>query len=145
LGSKTSRPIAIAIALVSRITVYMLRTGCFSAICNAKATLGSAASAVIIASTWLMLKPTVDAQTRGEMQSLLLSVWENHRPTVVFVTHDIEEALLLADRALVLSHRPSSIRERIEVPWERPRSYDLVLTPEFVTLRGQVRASMHRG
>jgi ABC-type nitrate/sulfonate/bicarbonate transport system ATPase subunit len=86
----------------------------------------------------------LDAQTRSEMQGLLLSVWQKHKSTVVFVTHDIEEGLLLADRVVVLSSAPGVVREIMDVPISRPRSYEVVLTPEFVTLRGKIRDLMQR-
>ena len=63
----------------------------------------------------------LDAQTRWALQSELLRVWSMHRKTVVFVTHDIEEAILLGDRVLVMTGRPGRIREDIRVPLDRPR------------------------
>lgn len=82
----------------------------------------------------------LDAQTREEMQALLLSVWQRHERTVIFVTHDVEEALLLADRVVVLSKRPARVLETIPVDFPRPRSYELVLEPAFADLRRRVRA-----
>jgi ABC-type nitrate/sulfonate/bicarbonate transport system ATPase subunit len=84
----------------------------------------------------------LDAQTRAEMQGLLLRLWELHRTTIVFITHDIEEGLLLADRALILTKRPAWISHIIQVPLDRPRSYDTVMTPEFVALRAHARDLM---
>jgi NitT/TauT family transport system ATP-binding protein len=86
----------------------------------------------------------LDAQTRSEMQALLLDVWQRHRSTVLFVTHDIEEGLLLADRAVVLSHGPGRIRTIIQTGFPRPRSYDTVLDPKFVAMRGEVRSLLQR-
>lgn len=63
----------------------------------------------------------LDAQMRLVIQEELLSLWEQTRPSVLYVTHDIEEALLLADRVLVMSGRPGCIREEIMVPFDRPR------------------------
>lgn len=77
----------------------------------------------------------LDAQTRLLMQELLLDVWEKFRTTVVFVTHDIDEALLLADRIVVMTSRPGKIKEIIPVPFERPRRSSLVTTPEFAQLK----------
>ncbi|EON14090.1 nitrate ABC transporter ATP-binding protein [Pandoraea sp. SD6-2] len=81
----------------------------------------------------------LDAQTRGMMQALLLDVWSEHRQSVVFVTHDIDEALFLADRILVMSAGPGTIIEDIRVPFARPRerdeAHDLVTEPAFVALK----------
>ena len=64
----------------------------------------------------------LDAQTRLVMQQELLRIWREHRKTVLYVTHDIEEAVLLGDRVLVLSGRPGRIREEIPIPLARPRT-----------------------
>jgi NitT/TauT family transport system ATP-binding protein len=81
----------------------------------------------------------LDAQTRAMMQSLLLDVWSEHKPTVIFVTHDIDEALFLADRIFVMSASPGTILEELRVPFARPRvrgeTHDLVTEPEFVALK----------
>jgi NitT/TauT family transport system ATP-binding protein len=63
----------------------------------------------------------LDAQTRWVLQAELLRVWSADRKLVVFVTHDVEEAVLLADRVLVMTGRPGRIREDIRIPMERPR------------------------
>jgi len=77
----------------------------------------------------------LDAQTRAEMQSFLLELWQQHRSTVIFVTHDIEEGLLLSDRVVVLGKGTEGIREIVEVGIPRPRRYDVTLTQEFIDLR----------
>jgi NitT/TauT family transport system ATP-binding protein len=82
---------------------------------------------------------SLDAQTRVELQEWLLALWQAHRFTVLFVTHDIEEGLLLADRAIVLKRAPGRIEREIRVPMPRPRSEDTVLEPEFVAMRREVR------
>ena len=64
---------------------------------------------------------SLDSQTKMVMQQQLLSIWKEHRPTVIYVTHDIEEAILLGDRVLVMTGRPGRIREEISVQLERPR------------------------
>jgi ABC-type nitrate/sulfonate/bicarbonate transport system ATPase subunit len=82
----------------------------------------------------------LDAQTRTLMQELLLSVWERHHQTVLFVTHDIEEALLLADRVCVMTARPGRIKKSIVVKLPRPRAIEITASPEFNALRLEVLA-----
>jgi ABC-type nitrate/sulfonate/bicarbonate transport system ATPase subunit len=82
----------------------------------------------------------LDAQTRSLMQELLLAVWERHHQTVLFVTHDIEEALLLADRVCVMTARPGCIKKSIEVRLARPRALEITASPEFNALRLEVLA-----
>jgi NitT/TauT family transport system ATP-binding protein len=74
---------------------------------------------------------SLDAQTREVMQLELLRIWQARRKTVVFVTHQIDEAAFLADRVVVMSARPGRIREDIAMPFERPRKLALKRTPEF--------------
>ncbi len=81
---------------------------------------------------------SLDAQTRTLMQELLLALWERHHQTVLFITHDIEEALLLADRVCVMTARPGRIKKSIPVPMPRPRSIELTTSPEFNLLRREV-------
>jgi NitT/TauT family transport system ATP-binding protein len=74
----------------------------------------------------------LDAQTRLAMQELLTGIWQHKRTTILFVTHDVDEALFLADRVVLLSSRPGRIRQELQVPFERPRSFeDLVADPRF--------------
>jgi ABC-type nitrate/sulfonate/bicarbonate transport system ATPase subunit len=81
---------------------------------------------------------SLDAQTRTLMQELLLSLWERHQQTVLFITHDIEEAVLLADRVCVMTARPGRIKKSIEVRMPRPRSIESTTSPEFNALRREV-------
>ena len=83
---------------------------------------------------------SLDAQTRMLMQELLLQVWEQHHRTVLFITHDIEEALLLADRVCVMTARPGRIKKSIEVGIPRPRAIEVTTSPEFNALRREVLA-----
>ena len=80
----------------------------------------------------------LDAQTRSLMQELLLAVWERHQQTVLFVTHDIEEALLLADRVCVMTARPGRVKKSIQVGLPRPRALEITASPEFNALRLEV-------
>jgi ABC-type nitrate/sulfonate/bicarbonate transport system ATPase subunit len=80
----------------------------------------------------------LDAQTRALMGELLLRVWEDAAKTVLFVTHDIEEALFLGDRVFVMTARPGRIREEIRVDLPRPRTVDLLTSEPFVALKRRV-------
>ena len=81
----------------------------------------------------------LDAQTRLMMQELLTEVWTSTRTTILFVTHDVDEALFLADRVLVMSARPGTVREALRVPFARPRDIEsLTADPEFGELKRRV-------
>jgi NitT/TauT family transport system ATP-binding protein/sulfonate transport system ATP-binding protein len=80
----------------------------------------------------------LDAQTRATMQELLRDVWEREHRTVVFVTHDVDEAIFMADRVVVMSRRPGRVLADIEVGLPRPREYDVLTTPEFTVIKRSV-------
>jgi len=80
----------------------------------------------------------LDNQTRGLMQELLLSVWEAERKTVLFVTHDIEEAIFMANRVVVMTARPGRIKADVPVPLPHPRHYTLKTAPEFSALKARL-------
>ena len=80
----------------------------------------------------------LDAQTRALMQELLLEVWEREHRTVLFVTHDVEEAVFMSDRVVVMSRRPGRVLADIAVPLPRPRDYEVLTTPEFATIKRAV-------
>ncbi|MFC0672853.1 ABC transporter ATP-binding protein [Brachybacterium hainanense] len=80
----------------------------------------------------------LDAQTRLLMQEELIALWEQERKTVLMVTHDIDEAILLSDRVIVMSGRPGTLREDIAVPFPRPRSFDIERSAEFGELRSRI-------
>lgn len=88
----------------------------------------------------LMDEPFValDFQTRLTMQELLLQIWDEFHPTILFITHDVEEAIFLADRIYVMTHRPGRIKEEVTVPFPKPRSFDIVTTPDFVARKEHV-------
>lgn len=85
----------------------------------------------------------LDALTRMKMQALLLDIWTRIRTTVVFVTHDIDEALFLADRILVMSPRPGRIIEDFSLDFARPRHTELMTTPEFTHLKRHCLELLH--
>jgi ABC-type nitrate/sulfonate/bicarbonate transport system ATPase subunit len=87
----------------------------------------------------------LDAQTREEMQELLLKVCERQGTTVLFVTHDVEEAVFLADRVLVMQAHPGKIVGEVPVPLPRPRNLETTLEASFHAIRGEVlRLLYHR-
>ncbi|GAA0179841.1 ABC transporter ATP-binding protein [Clostridium sediminicola] len=80
----------------------------------------------------------LDYQTRLEMQSLLMDLWEIYKPTILFVTHDIDEALILSDRIVVMSKRPAKIIQEVIVPFERPRSLFSIENSKFSELKTEI-------
>jgi NitT/TauT family transport system ATP-binding protein len=108
---------------------------------------------VAIART-LALRPSVilmdepfgalDAQTRSEMQQLLLKVWDETASTILFVTHDVEEAIYLADRIFIMSSHPGTIVEDVQVPFDRPRELSLKQRNEFHDLQNYVLGRLRK-
>jgi NitT/TauT family transport system ATP-binding protein len=80
----------------------------------------------------------LDAQTRLTMQELLLSVWQQLKPTIVFVTHDIDEALFMADTIYVMSARPGRLQARINVGLKRPRTIEDTTSEEFNAMKREI-------
>ncbi len=85
----------------------------------------------------------LDSQTRVVMQQLLLGIWEKEHKTVLFVTHDIDEALYLGEKVYVMSARPGRIIDTIPVGFAHPRSYELATSPEFIELKRRIQHSLH--
>lgn len=77
----------------------------------------------------------LDAITRANLQGMLMTLWEENHKTILFVTHDIEEALLLSDEIVVLSRSPGRVLEQIAIPFPRPREGSILFGSEFVSLR----------
>lgn len=77
----------------------------------------------------------LDAQTRDIMQSELLRIWQEAKKTVLFVTHQIEEAVYLSDRVMVMTKRPGRTKKIIDIPLPRPRDYEMRVTPQFNELK----------
>jgi NitT/TauT family transport system ATP-binding protein len=84
----------------------------------------------------------LDAQTRARMQELLLRIWTAYRSTVLLVTHDVEEALLVSHRVYVMTRAPGRIKTSITVPFDHPRGVDLVGTAEFAALKYAILKSL---
>jgi len=87
----------------------------------------------------------LDALTRADMQKWLLELWEADRRSVLFVTHSIEEALMLSDRIYVLSPAPATVLRELVVPFERPRRPHVWTDPAFVELKQEVLALLGKG
>jgi len=85
----------------------------------------------------------LDSQTRLQMQQLLLRVWGNSKKTVLFVTHDIDEAILLGDRVYVMGARPGRIKQILDVPIERPRTLDMVMERSFIDMKRRIFGLLH--
>jgi NitT/TauT family transport system ATP-binding protein len=85
---------------------------------------------------------SLDAQTKEKLQLELLHLWEEERKTAVFVTHDIEEAIFLADRVLIMGRNPGRIVREVAVDLPRPRTADLKVTPELQQLRRDIAETL---
>jgi ABC-type nitrate/sulfonate/bicarbonate transport system ATPase subunit len=87
----------------------------------------------------------LDALTRQDMQEWLLALWDELRPTVLFITHDIDEALFLSDRVYALSPRPGRVMLEVEVPFPRPRDYHVLADPAFGRLKDTLLTALKGG
>jgi len=85
----------------------------------------------------------LDAQTRAQMQSYLLQIWQKVDVTILFITHDLDEAVYLADRIVVLGRNPGHIKEIIEVPVPRPRRAEQIFDPLFVATKKRLEELIH--
>jgi NitT/TauT family transport system ATP-binding protein len=85
----------------------------------------------------------LDSQTRLQMQQLLLRVWGNSKKTVLFVTHDIDEAILLGDCVYLMGARPGRIKQILDVPIERPRTLDMVMERSFIEMKRNIFGLLH--
>lgn len=85
----------------------------------------------------------LDALTRGQMQELLMQIWQEHRLTVIFVTHDVEEAVYLSDRIFIMGLNPGRIKECIPVPSVRPRPTGIQHGRDVLELQAKVLRSIH--
>jgi NitT/TauT family transport system ATP-binding protein len=85
----------------------------------------------------------LDAQTRSKMQAYLLEIWRKVDITIVFITHDLDEAVYLSDRILVLEANPGKVAELIEVPVPRPRGPEQFINPEFLATKNRLEELIH--
>ena len=81
---------------------------------------------------------SLDSQTRSRMQEFLTKLWESDKKTILFVTHDVEEAIFLADEVYLLSQRPAQIKQIFKVPFDRPRLHELKYLQEFFELEKEI-------
>lgn len=88
---------------------------------------------------------SLDAQTVVRMRELLLRIWSENPKTIIFVTHDTDEAIQLADRVLLLSARPGSVRAEFRIDLPRPRVRDIFANPQYVALRKTILDSVFDG
>jgi NitT/TauT family transport system ATP-binding protein len=86
----------------------------------------------------------LDAQTRSIMQEELLKIWTKFKTTVVFVTHDIDEAIFLSDRICIMRSTPGSIKEEVMVDLDRPRKPEVMLTEQYIKVRKKVLAAIRQ-
>jgi ABC-type nitrate/sulfonate/bicarbonate transport system ATPase subunit len=87
----------------------------------------------------------LDSQTRLEMQQWLLTIWRELRRTVLFITHDVDEAIFLSDRIIVLSPRPGRIVDEVPIELDRPRDLATLTAPAFVEAKRRVLGLLHAG
>ena len=108
-----------------------------------KQRVGIARALVMHPAVILMDEPfgALDAQTRNIMQEQLTKIITHSERTIIFITHSVDEALYLSDRVVMLSKRPASIKEIIEVPWDRPRDR---ASPEFTALRKRILSELEK-
>ncbi len=86
----------------------------------------------------------LDAQTRTQLQTELLNTWEHKKKTCFFITHDVEEAIILAQRVVIMSARPGRIKEIVEVNIPYPRNQETKLTPEFNELKNRIWSQVYQ-
>ena len=96
-------------------------------------------------SVLLMDEPfgALDSQTRSLMQELLLNIWQQSSKTVLFITHDIDESILLGDRVYVMTARPGRIKEMVAIDLPRPRSVDVLTSARFMALKRHIMRLIH--
>ena len=86
----------------------------------------------------------LDAQTRTQLQTKLLATWEREKKTCFFITHDVEKAIILAQRIVIMSARPGRIRKTAEVNIPYPRTQKTKLTPEFYALKNRIWSQVYQ-
>jgi ABC-type nitrate/sulfonate/bicarbonate transport system ATPase subunit len=87
---------------------------------------------------------SLDAQTRSDMQEWLLDVWDDFKKTVIFVTHDVDEAIYLSDEIVIMSARPGRILEELPIELPRPRKRNIVTSVPFIAYKEHILGHLHR-
>ena len=97
-------------------------------------------------SVLLMDEPfgALDAQTRTQLQSELLETWEKERKTCFFITHDVDEAIILAQKAIIMSARPGRIKEIVDINIPYPRTQETKMAPEFLELKNHIWSQVYQ-
>ena len=86
----------------------------------------------------------LDAQTRTQLQTELLKTWEEEQKTCFFITHDVEEAIVLATRVVIMSARPGRIRDIVDIDIPYPRTQETKMTPEFIALKNRIWSQVYQ-
>ncbi len=86
----------------------------------------------------------LDAQTRTQLQAELIQTWQEEKKTCFFITHDVEEAIILATKVIVMSARPGRIKRIIDVNLPYPRTQDLKMQPEFMSLKAEIWGEVYQ-
>lgn len=81
---------------------------------------------------------SLDAQTRFSMCNLLFKIWNKYKKTIIFVTHDIDESIYLADRILVMAKRPGRVKKEFKVNLKRPRTFEITLNQDYLNLKSKI-------
>jgi NitT/TauT family transport system ATP-binding protein len=85
----------------------------------------------------------LDSQTRSLMQELLLEIWQQSHKTVLFITHDIDESILLGDRVHVMTAQPGRMKETVQIDLPRPRTVDMLTSDAFMAIKRRIMRSIH--
>ena len=86
----------------------------------------------------------LDAQTRTQLQTELLKTWAEEKKTCFFITHDVEEAIVLATRVVIMSARPGRIKEIVDINIPYPRTQETKMTPEFIELKNRIWSQVYQ-
>jgi len=86
----------------------------------------------------------LDAQTRTQLQSELLATWQKERKTCFFITHDVDEAIILAQKVIIMSARPGRIKEIVEIGIPYPRTQETKMTSEFLELKNYIWSQVYQ-